>query len=134
MLNKPVRLTRHEINLIPMINIIFLLLTFFMVAGTIEKVDPFAINLPDASKKGAGKPQRISVISMHKDGRIAVNDDLVSRKDFATIVNTLNLDKKGAELVIKADSEVPSADLIWVMRTIESIGGSDVSIITKVVK
>lgn len=71
---------------------------------------------------------------MHKDGRIVVNDDLVSRKDFLTIVNTLLIENKGREMVIKADSEVLSGDLIWVMRAIESVGGSNVSIVTKVVK
>ena len=134
MMENNVKAKRKEINLIPLVNIIFLLLTFFMVAGTIEKVDPFALNLPEAAKKGAGKPQRISVIYMHKDGRIAVNDDLVSRKDFQTILNTLLLENKSKELVIKSDAEVKSADLIWVMRSIESVGGSNVSIVTKVVK
>lgn len=125
---------RKEINLIPMVNIIFLLLTFFMVAGTIEKVDPFALSLPDSSKKGNLKPPRVSVVYMHKDGRIAVNNDFVARKDLSTIVNTLLLENKGKEIVIKADNEVSSKDLIWVMRVIESVGGLDVSIVTKVMK
>lgn len=134
MLDKPIKAGKKEINLIPMINVIFLLLTFFMVAGTIEKVDPFALNLPNAYKKGVIKPQRTTVVYMHKDGRIAVNNDLVSRKDFSTIINTILLENKGAEIVIKADSEVLSGDLIWVMRAIERVGGSDVSIVTKVAK
>jgi len=134
MLDKPEKPNRKEINLIPLINIIFLLLTFFMVAGTIDKVDPFGLNLPDASKRGDTKPPRTSVIYMHKDGRLAVNNDLVTKRDFSTIVNTLVLENKGKELVIKADSDVTSSDLIWVMRAIENVGGSDVSIITKVVK
>jgi biopolymer transport protein ExbD len=134
MLDKPSHASRKEINLIPLINIIFLLLTFFMVAGTIDKVDPFILSLPSASKNGNIKPQKSSIIYMHKDGRVVVNNDLVMKKDFSTIVNTLVLENKGKELLIKADSEVASSDLIWVMRAIESVGGSDVSIVTKVVK
>jgi biopolymer transport protein ExbD len=134
MLEKPVKLGRREINLIPMVNVIFLLLTFFMVAGTIEKIDPFIVDLPNSHKKGAVKPQRIAVVYMHKDGRIAVNDDFVSRKDFSTIVNTILLENKGKEIVIKADSGVLSGDLIWVMRVVENVGGSDISIVTKVAK
>ncbi len=132
MLDKPVRGSRKEINLVPMINIIFLLLTFFMVAGTIEKVDPFALKLPSAQKKNALKPQRVSTVYMHQDGRIAVNDDLVFRKDFTTIINTLFLENKNMEMVIKADAELASPDLIWVMRIIEGIGIKNVSIVTKV--
>lgn len=134
MLEKINRPKRKEINLIPMINIIFLLLTFFMVAGTIEKTDPFAVNLPDATKKNAGTPQRVNVVYLHKDGRIAVNDDLVLRTDFITIIKALFLENKGKEMVIKSDSAVASADLIWIMRAIETAGGSDVSIVTKVNK
>ena len=33
-----------QINLIPLINIIFLMLIFFMLAGTITKIDPHKIN------------------------------------------------------------------------------------------
>ena len=134
MLETPIRIKRKEINLIPMINIIFLLLTFFILAGTIEKIDPFSLNLPTATKRGDIKPQRISIIYIHKDGRIAVNDDLVSRKDLRTIINTILIENKGQEILIKSDSDVGSADLIWVMRAIEAVGGSDVSIVTKVIK
>lgn len=134
MLEKNKNQSRKEINLIPLVNVIFLLLTFFMVAGSIDKVDPFPLSLPDASKKNNAKPPRVSVVYMHKDGRIAVNNDLVDRKDLPTIVNTLLLENKSREIVIKADSEVSSKDLIWVMRVIEKIGDADLSIVTKVVK
>ena len=34
-----------QINLIPLINIIFLMLIFFMLAGTITKIDPYKIKI-----------------------------------------------------------------------------------------
>ena len=37
-----------QINLIPLINIIFLMLIFFMLAGTITKIDPYKINVPES--------------------------------------------------------------------------------------
>ena len=37
-----------QINLIPLINIIFLMLIFFMLAGTITKIDPHKINVPES--------------------------------------------------------------------------------------
>jgi biopolymer transport protein ExbD len=134
MLEKPARHARRDINLIPLINIIFLLLTFFLVAGTIEKVDPFPLDVPDASKRGDTKSQQVSVIYMHKGGLIAINNDVVTKQDFATIVGTLALENKGRELLIKADSDVPASELIWAMRAIEGAGGGDISIVTKVAK
>ena len=37
-----------QINLIPLINIIFLMLIFFMLAGTITTIDPHKINIPES--------------------------------------------------------------------------------------
>lgn len=128
------RVPRKEINLIPLVNIIFLLLTFFIVAGTIERVDPFSLNLPDASRKEAAKSQKANIVYINKDGAIAVNGDFVDRKDFYTIVNTLYFENKNMEIVIKADAQVKSKDLIWVMKEIEDIGSINVSIVTKVAK
>ncbi len=128
------RRPRREINLIPLVNVIFLLLTFFMVAGTIEKTDPFAINLPEATKNGATESQKPTIIYLHKDGRIAVNNDLVLAVDFSTIINTIILENKGRQMIIKSDADAGSKDLIWLMRAIERVGGSDVSIVTKVVR
>lgn len=130
--NKP-RVSRKEINLIPLVNIIFLLLTFFIVAGTIDRVDPFALNLPTSSKKGDGKSQKANTIYINKDGKIAVNGDFVDRKDFYTIVNTLFFENKNMEVIIKSDAKVKSKDLIWVMKQIENIGSINVSIVTRVV-
>tara|TARA_B100001167_G_scaffold16193_1_gene8651 strand:+ start:402 stop:650 length:249 start_codon:yes stop_codon:yes gene_type:complete len=37
-----------QINLIPLINIIFLMLIFFMLAGTITTIDPYKIKVPES--------------------------------------------------------------------------------------
>lgn len=105
-----------------------------MVAGTIEKTAPFALNLPEASKNDTRTPQKTSTIYLHKDGRIAVNNDLVLAVDFPTIINTLLIDNKGGTMIIKSDADVSSKTLIWAMRIIENIGDSEVSIVTKVEK
>lgn len=134
MLNNEIKRVRRDLNLIPLINVIFLLLTFFMVAGTLERADPFALNLPEAGINGKKKPPVTTNIYLSKDGKIAVNNDLVSREDFPTIINTLLLENKGKKMVIKSDAETPSKSLLWAMRAVESAGVEDVSIVTKVAK
>ncbi len=123
---------RREINLIPLINVIFLLLTFFMVAGKIEKVEPFKVNLPQSSNKNVSEIRQNNIVYISRDGKIAVNNDFVTKSDFLTIMNTILLEKKDKEIVIKADSNVPSNQLVWVMGIIEKVGGTNISIITNV--
>ncbi len=127
--NNPKRV-RREINLIPLINVIFLLLTFFMVAGKIEKVEPFKVNLPNSSPKNVQTTIQKNIIYISKDGRIAVNNDFVTKSDLLTIINTILLENKGNEIVIKADSSVASSELVWVIGIIEKVGGTNISIIT----
>ena len=53
---------RRDINLVPLINIIFLLLIFFIVAGTIKKPTPAPVEMPVAtSTNSAKKLEKISV-------------------------------------------------------------------------
>ena len=61
-----------QINLIPLINIIFLMLIFFMLAGTITKIDPHKINIPESIIKSDPKTPFLTLI-VKKDGKIFID-------------------------------------------------------------
>lgn len=123
----------YDVNLVPLINVIFLLLIFFMVAGRVDKLDMFEIDVPVAVS-GFSESRKPPVIYFGVDGRIAVNDDLVAEKDFETIVSTLLLENPKQEMVIKADGKVAAEKLIWAMNIVEQAGGTLVSLITQAAK
>ena len=61
-----------QINLIPLINIIFLMLIFFMLAGTITKIDPYNISIPESLiKNDPSTPFLTLVIKKNGDVFIA---------------------------------------------------------------
>ena len=61
-----------QINLIPLINIIFLMLIFFMLAGTITKIDPYNISIPESIiKNDPSTPFLTLVIKKNGDVFIA---------------------------------------------------------------
>ena len=60
------------INLIPLINIIFLMLIFFMLAGTITKIDPYKINVPESIIKNDPKTPFLTIV-IKKDGEINID-------------------------------------------------------------
>ena len=69
-----------EINLIPMINVIFLLLIFFMLTGVIEKKNVNIIERPYsnfAEKKSVDELNE-NIISVEKDGQIFLNNNTIS--------------------------------------------------------
>ena len=61
-----------QINLIPLINIIFLMLIFFMLAGTIAKIDPYKINVPESIIKNDPLTPFLTII-VKKNGEIFID-------------------------------------------------------------
>ena len=120
-----------QISLIPLINVIFLLLIFFMVAGSIEGVDIFEVNLP-TSAEGHMKTQVPSTLYLSSDGQIAVNNDIVAMEDLKTILSTLYINDPEHQINIKSDLNVPANNLVYVLNIIKEVGGQDVSLVTQV--
>ena len=123
---------RKEISLIPLINIIFLLLIFFMIAGQVQRMETLEIAPPKSSE---GKERRYLpiVIYLDKQGKIALNGDIVTREDFPLLLETVLYDKDNnlSAVTIKADKQAKATYLVWVMDEIKKAGGLEISIITK---
>lgn len=121
-----------ELNLIPLINIVFVLLIFFMVVGRIEGVDALAVRLPKTGISDQGYDETHAVMVYVKaTGEMAVNHDLVAKEDLGVIIKTALLEDAHKPVRIKADAQLPASTLIWVMQTIEKAGAQYVSIITE---
>jgi biopolymer transport protein ExbD len=122
-----------EVNLIPLINVIFLLLIFFMVAGTVERIDIFEVELPMA-ENGGEKVHTPAVIYLGADGEMAINNDYVQKKDFKTIISTVFINENQKKVTIKSDNKVPAERLLWVMQQVEDAGAEDVLLVTEEIK
>jgi len=82
---KPVeRLRNNDDGLIPMINVVFLLLVFFMVAGTIKPKSPIEIDSPESSLTQESKAQR--VLFLAADGAMALDGETVVAEELADIL------------------------------------------------
>ncbi len=124
-----------ELNLIPLINIIFILLIFFMIAGRVEKVDTIKVILP-YSKKASNiiASKKPVVIYIDKKERIAVNNDLVSDADFPIILKTILLESKDININVRADAKLPASKLIKIMNMLKNAGANNISVLTQLDK
>ena len=87
-----------SINLIPMINLIFLLLIFFLLTGVIQKKDEVEITIPE-SFFGKKKIELKETLTVRKDGSFLWNNREVEKED---ILNILENDSK---IIINIDEE-----------------------------
>ncbi len=89
-------------RLIPMINIVFLLLTFFMIAGTFHAAELLDIEPPEAPASGADLPDEGPVVLVARDGAMAMKDKRLSMDDVIASLRK-EIGGKPAEVRVKAD-------------------------------
>ncbi|MFP8966067.1 ExbD/TolR family protein [Pokkaliibacter sp. CJK22405] len=66
-----------SLNLTPLIDVVFLLLIFFMISTTFEKDRPLELTLPSSSAEVGQEPPQAIDVSISADGQTAVNDQII---------------------------------------------------------
>ena len=113
--------TREEpdINLIPLIDILIVVLIFLFLTTTYSRFSELQIELPTAeANKTQNRPQEIQ-IGVTADGRIAIDRVLVGVTEPAAVAEQLQRAARGREkllLVINADAQAPHQAVINVME------------------
>lgn len=115
----------------PLIDVIFLLLIFFMVSTTFITSPGIHVNLPEASVKSkTDKPESLEVIITDKN-RIFLNGKAVSRNKLKTSLAAAGKKTGFKKLIIRADGKVQHENVVFVMDTAKQVGLHKLSIATK---
>ena len=122
-----------QINILPMIDIIFAILSFLIVSTLyLSKIDTIPIDLPEASSS-IKQDKEFIIISIDNIGNIFINQKKILINDLTTkILNLINEDSKN--VVLNADRNVSFGVLIKVLDSLRSIEGLKIAISTKYIK
>ncbi len=122
------------INLTPLIDVVFLLLIFFMVSTTFTKRTQLSVDLPEAvGEQNSELPKQIE-ITIAADGSYAVNDQvLVNNKveTLKTAITKLSEGNNKVPLVITADAKTPHQAVVQAMDAAGQLGFAHLSITTR---
>ena len=140
----------ESINLTPLIDVVFLLLIFFMVSTTFTKESHLSIDLPEASGEPQAEQANGVEILINADGSYAVNGRALVNMERATIMSALNAsvgvsvagskDKTATDvsstpastsLVITADAKAPHEAVVRAMDAAGQVGFVQLSITTR---
>ena len=117
------RRTINEINMVPFIDVMLVLLIIFMV--TAPMISPSVIDLPSVGK-AAKQPDQLIQIVVQKDGSLEmVNDKKTSKINFDSLANSVQLAQTGrinSAVVISADRNVKYETVVKVMDTLQRAG------------
>ncbi len=122
-----------KLNMTSLIDVVFLLLIFFMVTTTFEKQAKLKIQLPEATEKVNPQAQEQIVISISQKGSIYVNNNELLNSKYSSIAGSLKQILKGDEkppIVIRADADAAHKHVVTVMDVLADMGFTSVSIAT----
>lgn len=130
---------RHQveepgINLTPLIDVVFLLLIFFMVTTTFNRETRLAVNLPEADAEATeAVPEQLEV-AVDADGRYALNGRLLADRQPGTLRRALDEEAGGDRnmpVVLVADADATHQSVVTVMDVLGQAGFNRLSIATQ---
>jgi len=126
-----------EVNLTALIDVVFLLLIFFMVTTTFDRHARLKVSLPEASAKATQQVKEPLVLSIDAKGNYFINDRQVVNQTLDTLKQALRksigdeqTDMQDVALVLRADANTPHQAVVRAMDAAAQLGLSKLSIAT----
>jgi TonB system transport protein ExbD (group 1) len=120
----------HSINVTPFVDVMLVLLIIFMVAAPLASV-AIKVNLPPAAAKPAKNPPKPVYISIKKDGRVFVGDNVSDLEtlgdDLKSAVGTRDPTKE--RIFIRGDQDLMYLDFMAVMNKLQDNGFYSVALV-----
>ncbi len=122
-----------ELNLTPLIDVVFLLLIFFMVSTTFQKESEISLQLPRATQDPVDKPLENIEVVINAAGKFFVNDQELVQHDVQALQAALHQITNGQRdlpLTIRADAQTPHQAVVVAMDAAAQLGMLKMSIAT----
>ena len=114
-----------ELNLAPLIDVVFLLLIFFMVSTTFERDTEISLELPEASGEPLQTERLVVEISIDAEGRYYINQQELINTQIDTLKRGIQQamgDEQRPQVIISADRQTPHQAVISAMDAARQLG------------
>jgi len=120
-----------QINIVPMIDVVFAILTFLIVSSlSLSKSEGLPVNLPKASTSQVqDSPAKITV-TLDAQGKFMVDKKLVNLDQIESTVRQVMGSNQSALIVLNADKSVYHGNVVEVMDRLRGIKGAKLGIAT----
>ena len=123
-----------EINLIPFIDVLLVILIFLMLTTTYSKVSELKINLPTANAQASKSRPAEVVVLVAADGRYMVNQRMLAGRGIETLAASLAQvagNAKDPVVIINADAQASHQSVINVMDAARRVGLTQLTFATQ---
>ena len=123
-----------EINLIPFIDVLLVILIFLMLTTTYSKFTELQLTLPMADAEQQRDHPKEVIVSVAADGRYAVNKNGVEGKSVDALAPVLREAAKAGPdsvVIISADATAPHQAVVTVMEAARRVGLTQITFATQ---
>lgn len=120
---------KELVSLTPLIDVVFNLLIFFMLTGSISAAEALKVTPPSSTSKMRGNVED-TVFLVDAKGRVALGERMIPRDRLTDVVNDTLTANPGALLQIKPDGKAEAAEVIAIMEDIRAGGAEYVVLLT----
>lgn len=110
-----------EQRILPLVNVVFLLLIFFMLTGRLVADDPFDIAPPRSISDGMPE-QRDLLVLVGLDGRLALDGEMIDPAMFKRMVATRLAASTALRVRVKVDNRIDATRLVALLETLRDAG------------
>lgn len=124
-----------SVNLTPLIDVVFLLLIFFMVSTTFKQESRIEIDLPQSGAAQGEAPDEVLELVISSEGRYQLNGERLDAAGVDALAAALRRyrapDADAAPLIISADASTPHQAVVTAMDAAGASGFTRLSITTR---
>tara|TARA_B100001123_G_C14579449_1_gene737557 strand:+ start:109 stop:519 length:411 start_codon:yes stop_codon:yes gene_type:complete len=120
-----------EVNITPLIDIVFILLVFFLITTTFAQNPGIEVDLPKASSSVQKEQDQVVVIALTKEGNLILRDKMLSLETLESELATIFALQKDATVIIQADGKTDHENVVKVMDISRKIGFTKLAIATE---
>ena len=126
-----------RVDITPLIDVVLLLVIFFMLTTTFIGAPAIKVNLPTSSAKEISKEQKEVKITITKDGKLYVDQrtggsgDPISLKELGKFLNKAARENRDTMVIVRADENTTHGNVVAVMDLAKKAGLNKLAIATK---
>jgi biopolymer transport protein ExbD len=120
----------EDVNVTPLLDIVFIMLIFFIVTSTFVKEPGIEVLRPDAVTAEERRLASI-IVAISENDEIYINKEQVELDEVRIVVEQLRRENPRGTAVVQADSKAKSRMLVEVVNQIRATGVTDVAVSTE---
>lgn len=121
--------TSSEIDLTPMLDVVFIMLIFFIVTASFIKETGIEINRPEASQANA-KPNVNILVAVSETNEIWIDRRRVDKRAVRSVIERMHAENPKGAVVVQADNASNTETVVAVIDAAKAAGVLDVSVAT----